>query len=405
MKGQWGKVVGYIVGAAVISAAITLLLPLIGGGGYGWLPDLISAEGSSIDLLFWGLVWTSIAIFAIVGGIVAYAMVHFRAEPGDMSDGEHIHGNARMEVAWIVIPSIIVLVIGVLSYIVLEENEIGLYDEARAQDPGAATMVVDVRAFSFGWAFRYKDTDGNLLTSEEFGDTSSELVVPKEEVVRFNVLSCSGRERLGRERREVVRELGAHGDEAHFVEIDESICEQEWDLTTDDDVAAVRADAERYYEVKKALQRRERISDDDRQFWNSLPRFRGDDQYIDVNHAFWVPEARLKIDAVAGLRTYVQWKAARVTGPQDRYQVVCAELCGIGHNGMRNDMCVVDRATFDWWTDLAEDDRRDARCVNLRLMSCLGDEIGNHDEALALVAALSNENPEASCEDVEEQAA
>ena len=99
MKGQWGKLVGYVLATAIVSAAVSLLLPLIGGGP-GWLPDLISSEGSGIDKLFWGLIGLSIVIFAIVAGLVLYSIVHFRAAPGDLSDGEHIHGSAKMETAW-----------------------------------------------------------------------------------------------------------------------------------------------------------------------------------------------------------------------------------------------------------------------------------------------------------------
>src|SRR4051812_4342090 len=108
MKGQWGRFVGYFLGVALVTAAITFLPPLINNSESdgGWLPKLISEEGKSIDMLFWGLVILSIIIFAIVGAVIVYSLVHFRAAPGDLSDGEHIHGNAKMEIAWIVIPSI-----------------------------------------------------------------------------------------------------------------------------------------------------------------------------------------------------------------------------------------------------------------------------------------------------------
>jgi cytochrome c oxidase subunit 2 len=400
MKGQWGKLVGYVLGTGVVTAAITLLPPLI--GGRGWLPELISREGKAIDGLFWGLVWLSIVIFALVGGVVVYAMVHFRAEPGDLSDGDHIHGNARMEVAWIVIPSIIVLVIGVLSYAVLEDNEIGLYDKAAAQDKGAATMVVDVRGFSFGWGFRYKDTEGELLGGDE-ATPASELVLPVDEVVRFNVMSCSGKEALGRIRTQVARELAAHGEENEFAEIEPGICEQEWDSTTEEDRAAAEEEAARLFEVKQQREAGKTLSAEDQAFWDEQPRFRGDQQFVDVNHAFWVPEARLKIDAVAGLRTYVQWKATRVTDDDDDFQVVCAELCGSGHNGMRTDMCVVDGDVFDWWVGLDEEERGTATCANLRLMNCESVRDGDPEELLPELAALTEDDPEASCDDVQEK--
>lgn len=403
MKGQWGKLTGYIVGTGIVATAMTLLPSRIGIAGDGWLPELISAEGGPIDGLFWGLTILSLVIFALVGGIVVYAMVHFRAAPGDMGDGEHIHGNAKMEVAWIIIPSIIVFVIGILSYIVMEDNEVGLYDKAAAKDKGAATMVVDVRGFSFGWAFRYEDTDGEPLGGKD-ATPSSELVLPVDEVVRFNVMSCSGKERLGRIHEQVERELAAHdGEEAPFAEIEPGICEREWDLTTKEDHAAAEADATKVHEIKELRADGKELDEEQQNFWDDQPRFHGDPQYSDVNHAFWVPEARLKIDAVAGLRTYVQWKATRETRPDDRFQVVCAELCGSGHNGMRTDICVVDKDTFDWWTGLSEDERRDASCVNLRLMTCLDGSIDDRGETITAIAAVSKEDPDADCDAVKEK--
>ena len=68
-------------------------------------------------------------------------------------------------------------------------------------------------------------------------------------------------------------------------------------------------------------------------------------------------------------------------------------------------MCVVDQGTFDWWLGLDADARGLATCVNLRLMTCLGSDPGDRDEALASIAKLSKEDPEADCGDVKEQAA
>jgi cytochrome c oxidase subunit 2 len=65
----------------------------------------------------------------------------------------------------------------------------------------------------------------------------------------------------------------------------------------------------------------------------------------DVIHSFWVPEFRLKSDAVPGLTTKIRLTPDRI----GRYQVVCAELCGIGHSTMRQNVRVVPAANFDTW--------------------------------------------------------
>jgi cytochrome c oxidase subunit II len=67
----------------------------------------------------------------------------------------------------------------------------------------------------------------------------------------------------------------------------------------------------------------------------------------DVIHSFWVPEFRLKSDAVPGLTTKIRLTPDRV----GRYQVVCAELCGIGHAAMRQNVRVVPPDAFDAWVE------------------------------------------------------
>jgi cytochrome c oxidase subunit 2 len=67
----------------------------------------------------------------------------------------------------------------------------------------------------------------------------------------------------------------------------------------------------------------------------------------DVIHSFWVPEFRLKSDAVPGLTTKIRLTPDRI----GRYQVVCAELCGLGHSTMRQNVRVVAAADFNAWLD------------------------------------------------------
>jgi cytochrome c oxidase subunit 2 len=51
----------------------------------------------------------------------------------------------------------------------------------------------------------------------------------------------------------------------------------------------------------------------------------------DVIHSFFLPNLRLKQDAVPG-RNILVWFEATQTG---KYELPCAELCGFGHSGMK----------------------------------------------------------------------
>jgi cytochrome c oxidase subunit 2 len=73
-----------------------------------------------------------------------------------------------------------------------------------------------------------------------------------------------------------------------------------------------------------------------------------DVQSKDVIHDFWVPDFRMKIDAVPGITTHY-----RVT-PKDPaaigdHVIVCAELCGLGHAFMRQTAHVLSKADYAKW--------------------------------------------------------
>lgn len=66
---------------------------------------------------------------------------------------------------------------------------------------------------------------------------------------------------------------------------------------------------------------------------------------LDVLHDFWVPEFRMKIDAVPGITTSYRVTPDRIGS----WSVVCAELCGVGHALMRAKVTVVPEDEFAAW--------------------------------------------------------
>ncbi len=65
----------------------------------------------------------------------------------------------------------------------------------------------------------------------------------------------------------------------------------------------------------------------------------------DVIHSFWVPEFRVKQDAVPGYPTSMHFKTTRA----GTYHLICAELCGPGHAYMRANLYVLPAAQFKTW--------------------------------------------------------
>jgi cytochrome c oxidase subunit II len=137
-------VIGAVVG--VITAGVAVLVD--------WLPAQNSVQRERIDFVFWLTTWISVAIWALVAAVIVYAVVKFRARPDDDSDGAPIHGHTGLEIVWTAVPTLLVVVIGVASAVVLWQND-------RAADDALAVRVTGQQ---FAWTFEYPDgtTSGRL---------------------------------------------------------------------------------------------------------------------------------------------------------------------------------------------------------------------------------------------------
>jgi cytochrome c oxidase subunit 2 len=73
----------------------------------------------------------------------------------------------------------------------------------------------------------------------------------------------------------------------------------------------------------------------------------------DVTHAFFVRELRLKQDAVPGMEIHIHFTA---DVPGD-YELVCAELCGLGHYRMHSMLTVMSEDDYEkWLKNLADEE-------------------------------------------------
>ena len=66
---------------------------------------------------------------------------------------------------------------------------------------------------------------------------------------------------------------------------------------------------------------------------------------VDVLHDFYVPEFRAKMDMVPGMVTYF-WFTPTRTGT---YEILCFELCGLGHPEMRGVVVVDEQSDYQAW--------------------------------------------------------
>src|SRR6202162_6158085 len=131
--------------AGGIAAAVAVFLP--------WLPPVASTQRARMDDVFWFVVWICIVIFAIVVAALLYSILRFRAAPDDDSDGPPIHGHTGLEIAWTLIPTVLVVAIGIVSAIVLSRDDA----------VGKNVLHVNVTAQQFAWSFQYPEAK-NLTT-------------------------------------------------------------------------------------------------------------------------------------------------------------------------------------------------------------------------------------------------
>ncbi|WP_211451543.1 cytochrome c oxidase subunit II [Collimonas antrihumi] len=66
---------------------------------------------------------------------------------------------------------------------------------------------------------------------------------------------------------------------------------------------------------------------------------------VDTLHDFYVPPFRARMNMVPGMVTSFWFTPDKI----GRYEVLCAQLCGVGHAGMRGYVVVEDAASFQKW--------------------------------------------------------
>ena len=65
----------------------------------------------------------------------------------------------------------------------------------------------------------------------------------------------------------------------------------------------------------------------------------------DVGHSFFVRELRIQQDFVPGLGLSIHFTPTRI----GKYEIVCTQLCGLGHYNMKAYLEVMSQADFDQW--------------------------------------------------------
>ena len=172
-----------LVAVALLLAfvALTVGCGSLGGGQNTFAPGGDVARDQR-DIFYLAL-WPAIVILIIVFGLLTYALVRYRRRREDEPIPTQVHGNQRLEIAWTVLPALLLigLAVPMLAMIV---------DIGRAPADDAFPVVVTGQRFS--WTFEYsdlQDADGKPLSITGTPGQPAELHVPVGREIGFSLES------------------------------------------------------------------------------------------------------------------------------------------------------------------------------------------------------------------------
>lgn len=134
----------------MLFSAQTIFAQTYERGTSWWLPKNNSPIGAEIDFLFDVILWITCVGFVLASAVMLYAMYKYRAKEGGKA--VYSHGNSTAEIIWTVAPTIILIVIFILSDAV--------WHKVRTTESGPDAEVIEIQAQQFQWNVRYPGPDG-----------------------------------------------------------------------------------------------------------------------------------------------------------------------------------------------------------------------------------------------------
>lgn len=292
----------------LICGIILTLASLWYGQHHNLMPVAASAEANDVDSLFNLMMTIATGLFLLVEGALIYILIKFRRKKGDQTDGPPIEGNVGLEIVWTAIPTIIVFILAVYSFDIY--NRMGGLDPMASHDMG--TKIAhhhDMKMDDQALGDNLVALDSQDRTVALGLGTPSGAVSQKPLVINVNGIQYA------------------------------------W-IFTYEDTGIVSGEI--HAPVDQAIELRMVAAD--------------------VIHAFWLPEFRIKQDVVPGRETLLSFVPTRI----GTYPIICAELCGSYHGGMKTTLYVESQEDYDQWVQnntFASNDLDQAVATNVKELS------------------------------------
>lgn len=251
------------------------------GHNHTLLPIQASQQAPLVDGFFNIMFTIAIALFLVVEGTILIFLIKYRRRRGDDTDGVRVEGNVPLEIFWTAIPTLIVLGLGIYSVDVF--NRMGGFEPG--SHPHSVAHVTQMPGSAIAATL---NNTSQPTTAPEIGLGASPQTLNKPADLVVNVKGIQYAWLFD------YPETGISSGELHI---------------------PVGADVQLNLSAQ------------------------------DVIHSFWVPNFRIKQDALPGIPTQLRFVATK----PGTYPVVCAELCGGYHGSMRTQVVVHTPEEFDSW--------------------------------------------------------
>ncbi len=266
-----------------------VLVGLWTGQNISLLPPQASTNAPVYDELFQVLFSIGTILFLGILGLLLFSLVKFRRRRDDHTDGEAIEGNFPLEILWTAVPAVVILFVGIYSYDIYERM-------------GGMAPLNDHSSMQ------------HTMENHSVQAPGMEAITP----ASVSADSADGPSSPIRTWGGIAPSDGS-GD---VLPVDVTALQfafifhyPEGNITSGE----LHVPADRPIELRMEAK--------------------------DVIHAFWVPQFRLKQDVIPGQRTVLSFTATR----PGSYPIVCAELCGPYHGGMRSTVVVHEPEEYETW--------------------------------------------------------
>ncbi|MBD1843034.1 cytochrome c oxidase subunit II [Cyanobacteria bacterium FACHB-63] len=297
--------------STLLAGIVLTLVSLWYGQNHNLLPVAASEAAPLIDQLFGAMLTIGTGIFLLVSFVLIYSSFRFRRQPGDLSDGSPVHGNIPLEILWTAIPAVIVLGISVYSFEIYNvESGMNPMDHSMAAHSKQSHQVAQMKGAAIA-APMIAQVDPAAKDAEVRQNAATDAIEEKIPLRQDAPAAGNVAPRAG--------SIPANGQEP--LVINAAGMQYAWLFTYPEEIIA----GELHLPVGRPV------------VMNITAN--------DVLHAFWVPEFRLKQDAVPGRQSEIRF----VPTKEGDYPIICAELCGAYHGAMKSHVVVESPEAYETW--------------------------------------------------------